>query len=137
MRQEVTRMHKGWALDNVVLHNEVTKHNFDEIKIPPIVCFYNFYRWYCFLQLDAHCTIIYMYFLQEGVYVHGLYLEGAGWDRRHHRLCESANKVLYVMMPVIHIYALYNTPEKNVKLYNASIYCFVCATQQSLLLNYK
>ncbi|OXU30794.1 hypothetical protein TSAR_013179 [Trichomalopsis sarcophagae] len=94
MRQEVTRMHKGWALDNVTLHNEVTKFTPDEIRTPP----------------------------SEGVYVYGLYLEGAGWDRKNNRLCESANKVLYVSMPVIHIYALYNTPEKNPKLYNCPVY---------------
>lgn len=37
MRQEVTRMHKGWALDNVTLHNEVTKFTPDEIRTPPSV----------------------------------------------------------------------------------------------------
>lgn len=58
---------------------------------------------------------------QEGVYVYGLFLEGAGWDRRNIRLCESANKVLYVLMPVIHIFALYNVSEKNQKLYQVSI----------------
>ena len=42
MRQEVTRMHKGWALDNVTLHNEVTKLTPDEVKTPPAVCHYSF-----------------------------------------------------------------------------------------------
>lgn len=51
--QEVTRAHKGWALDTVVLHNDVTKALKDDINSPP----------------------------NEGVYVYGLFLEGAGWDR--------------------------------------------------------
>lgn len=37
MRQEVTRAHKGWALDMVSLHNDVTKSIYDEIKAPPAV----------------------------------------------------------------------------------------------------
>lgn len=37
MRQEVTRAHKGWALDMVTLHNEVTKFSLEEIKAPPPV----------------------------------------------------------------------------------------------------
>ncbi|KAG7190763.1 hypothetical protein KM043_006835 [Ampulex compressa] len=94
MRQEVTRAHKGWALDNVTLHNDVLRYTADEIKTPPA----------------------------EGVYVYGLFLEGAGWDRRNNRLCESANKVLYVLMPVIHIFAMYNAPEKNPKLYQCPVY---------------
>lgn len=49
--------------------------------------------------------------------MYGLYLEGAGWDRRNSRLRESFNKILYVEMPVIHISALYNKPEKDPKLY--------------------
>ena len=35
MRQEVTRAHKGWALDSVVLFNEVTKHFKEEITSAP------------------------------------------------------------------------------------------------------
>lgn len=37
MRQEVARAHKGWALDSVTLHNDVTKNMLDEIKQAPPV----------------------------------------------------------------------------------------------------
>ncbi|XP_051153326.1 dynein axonemal heavy chain 8 isoform X1 [Leptopilina boulardi] len=94
MKQEVTRAHKGWALDNVTLHNEVTKQTAEEVRTSP----------------------------NEGVFVYGLYLDGAGWDLKNNRLRESANKVLYVMMPVIHIFALYNNPDKNPKLYQCPVY---------------
>ncbi|NXS79600.1 DYH5 protein, partial [Erpornis zantholeuca] len=81
VRQEITRANKGWALDSVVLCNEVTKWMKDDITSPP----------------------------SEGVYVYGLYLEGAGWDRRNVRLTESKPKVLFEMMPVIRIYAENNS----------------------------
>ena len=35
MRQEVTRMHKGWALDSVTLANDVTKHNYEDVSNGP------------------------------------------------------------------------------------------------------
>ncbi|XP_078399004.1 dynein axonemal heavy chain 8-like [Cetorhinus maximus] len=94
MRQEVTRAHKGWALDSVTLHNEVTKLMKDEIKIPP----------------------------PEGVYIYGLYLEGAGWDRRNTRLTESTAKVLFTMLPVIYIFAINSTEPEDPKLYICPIY---------------
>ncbi|GIL57585.1 hypothetical protein Vafri_12790 [Volvox africanus] len=37
----------------------------------------------------------------EGVYVHGLYLEGCGWNANSQRLCESQPKVLFVPGPVM------------------------------------
>ena len=37
----------------------------------------------------------------EGVYVHGMYLEGAAWDPVSRQLVESAPKVLYVPAPVM------------------------------------
>ena len=72
---QVARAHKGWALDSVVLHNDVTHMNREDITAPPT----------------------------EGVYVYGLYLDGAGWDRHNSRLVEPPLKVLYVPMPVMHI----------------------------------
>ncbi|CAB3221710.1 unnamed protein product [Arctia plantaginis] len=94
MRQEVTRAHKGWALDMVSLHNDVTKSLLEDIKAPP----------------------------PEGVFVHGLFMDGAGWDRRNQRLTESSLKVLYTAMPVVHVYAINSTAPKDPKLYMCPVY---------------
>nr|WAW84834.1 axonemal dynein heavy chain A [Halisarca dujardinii] len=96
MRQEVTRAHKGWALDSVILHNDVTKMMKDDVTASP----------------------------QEGVYVHGLYLDGAGWDRKNSKLMEQQAKVLFCPLPVIHLYAV-NTAEHSTdlsKLYSCPVY---------------
>ncbi|XP_044272703.1 dynein axonemal heavy chain 8 [Tribolium madens] len=94
MKQEVARAHKGWALDQVKLQNVVLKNLKEEILQPPL----------------------------EGVYVHGLFLDGAGWDRRNARLNESINKVLYTMIPVVHIFATYGTELKTTNLYVCPVY---------------
>ncbi|RXM37302.1 Dynein heavy chain 8, axonemal [Acipenser ruthenus] len=94
MRQEVTRAHKGWALDTVTLHNEVLKQAKEEITSPPA----------------------------EGVYVYGLYLDGAGWDRRNGKLTESTPKVLFTSLPVVHIFAINSTAPKDPKLYICPVY---------------
>jgi len=90
MKQEVTRSHKGWALDQVALHNEVLKQTKEEVGagIPP-----------------------------EGVYIYGLYLEGAGWDKNQVKLVESLPKVLFAPLPVILIYASDNIKPKESSLY--------------------
>ncbi|XP_070691188.1 dynein axonemal heavy chain 5 [Pempheris klunzingeri] len=93
MRQEITRANKGWALDRMVLCNEVTRWMKDDITQPPA----------------------------EGVYVFGLYLEGAGWDRRSCKLTDSKPKVLFEMMPVIRMYAE-NNGVKDSRLYSCPIY---------------
>ncbi|KAK6173326.1 hypothetical protein SNE40_016798 [Patella caerulea] len=94
MRQEVTRAHKGWALDSVTLHNDVMKTFKEDITGPPA----------------------------EGVYIHGLFLDGAGWDRRNCRLCEPPAKVLFTALPVVHMFAINSTGGKDPRLYQCPVY---------------
>ncbi|XP_073529664.1 dynein axonemal heavy chain 8-like [Phyllobates terribilis] len=81
IRQEFAREHKGWTLDCVTMQNVVLKHMKEEIRAPPT----------------------------EGVYIHGLFLEGAGWDRKTANLTECIPKVLFTMLPVLHLFAV-NSP---------------------------
>ena len=87
---------KGWALDSVVLTNEVTSKSKEEITSPP----------------------------PHGVYVYGLYLEGAAWHRQQFRLVESKQKILFDSMPVMHISAVSNT-DASVQLLNKNLN-YVC-----------
>ena len=48
----------------------------------------------------------------EGVYINGLFLEGAGLDRKTGKLIESKAKVLFEQMPVIYMYAINTTAGK-------------------------
>ncbi|KAG2382014.1 hypothetical protein C9374_005806 [Naegleria lovaniensis] len=91
VQQEVTRSHAGWALDDVVLKAEVTKMDEKDVIEPP----------------------------SEGVYIHGLYLEGGGWDRTNIRLAESQPKILYTKLPVIHISAATKDDQKKDKKKNS------------------
>ncbi|XP_074550150.1 dynein axonemal heavy chain 5 [Halichoeres trimaculatus] len=83
MRQETTRSNvsRGWALDTVILSNDVTKMMREDVSAPP--------------PQDI-----------GGVYIYGLFLDGAGWDRRSARLTEAPPKVLFTPLPVAHVYAV-------------------------------
>jgi dynein heavy chain len=96
MKQEVTRKHKAekWALDDVVLRSEVT--NFEtphQVKAPP----------------------------DEGIYVHGLSLEGAAWSRTEGNLVESEAKILYTDLPVLYITAARKT-KLDPRIYESPVY---------------
>lgn len=94
MRQETARANVGWALDKVILQNEVMKFFETDCKEGP----------------------------KSGVYVHGLFLDGAGWSRREMKLIESTNKVLYTLMPVIRIYANNVFEAKGTTFYECPVY---------------
>jgi dynein heavy chain len=87
MKQEVTRMKKTWALDEVRYYTEVQKEviagedgrieGTRGINSPP-----------------------------EGVFIHGLFLEGAGWSRQERKLEDSQPKELFFQFPIIHVTAI-------------------------------
>merc|ERR1711881_276840 len=79
IKQEVTRQHKKdqWALDDVATHTDVLTGDPERIKEVP----------------------------EEGQNIHGLFIEGARWNRGEGKLDESEPKKLFVGMPVIYIAA--------------------------------
>jgi len=86
-RQEVTRRHTAekWALDDVVLKSDpLSELDPKRIKNPP----------------------------SEGVYVHGLYLEGCSWNRQTKMLKESAPKELFTPLPVLLVTAVTSAQSK-------------------------
>lgn len=83
-RQEVCRQHSkdGWALDDCVNTFEVLKQEKEDVKHGP----------------------------SEGIYIYGLFLDGARWDKARGALTDSEPKVRFAGLPVLHISA---TAEKR------------------------
>ncbi|OEH76364.1 dynein gamma flagellar outer [Cyclospora cayetanensis] len=84
---QVTRQHKKdqWALDDVVLHSEARSVDVEKLKDVP----------------------------EEGVNVHGLYIEGSRWNWHESRLDESLPKVMIDRMPVVHATAITTREKRN------------------------
>jgi len=80
IRQEVTRQRKKdqWALDDVFTHTEVLSVEPDRVKETP----------------------------DEGQNIHGLFMEGARWNRSEGKLDESEPKKTHSAMPVIFVTAM-------------------------------
>ena len=76
-RQEVCRKHakENWALDDVINSSEVLRQERDEVKKGP----------------------------DEGIYIYGLYLDCARWEKPKDRLADSEPKVLFAPLPVLWI----------------------------------
>jgi len=92
MKQEVTRQNKAksWSLDEVEYSSDVLREiiqgddgRIDGKQLPQV---------------------------PEGVLIHGLFLEGAGWNRTEKRLEESQPKELYYTFPIIHVSAVSTAP---------------------------
>ena len=93
---------KSCNLDNVALANDVTKIMKEDMSSSPA----------------------------EGVHVHGLFLDGAEWDRGNCRFTEPSPKVLFTALRVVHIYAvdtaaMIRDPKNNtdaLKFYECPVY---------------
>eukprot|EP01059_Diplonema_ambulator_P031435 TRINITY_DN5765_c0_g1_i5.p1 TRINITY_DN5765_c0_g1~~TRINITY_DN5765_c0_g1_i5.p1 ORF type:complete len:4657 (+),score=1802.33 TRINITY_DN5765_c0_g1_i5:140-14110(+) len=109
--QEVTRAHTGdkdpWSLDDVTLVTEVTRLDEQEHdKVP-----------------------------QEGVYIYGLFLDGAAWDKVRQRVRDPYPKAEPYKMPLIHLSAepqlSTKTKPKKAKTVNCPVYRYVCRTNEN------
>jgi dynein heavy chain len=114
MQQEVVRAHAGqkWALNEVQYYTEVTE--FDRLE-----------------QLRAAP--------KEGVYVHGLYLDGARWDKHGPGggvLAESEPKRLFSPLPVLMVTALHKNDNRLARtsgFYEAPCYRYPRRTDRHLV----
>lgn len=98
VRQEVTRKHAGdkWSLDDVVMTSDVTHppKEPENVKEAP----------------------------SEGVYVHGLYLEGASWSGKENSLKDPDPKRLFTPLPVVHISGCLAKDRKRDSCFAAPLY---------------
>jgi len=90
MKQEVTRMKKGWSLDEVTYFSEVKKDIIagDDGRIEG-------------KTLTAP---------SEGVLIHGLFLEGGAWSKVEQKLEDSTPKVLFTAFPILMVSAMSTAP---------------------------
>ena len=95
MKQEVTRRHTSWVLDSVSVLAEPTKLDKEEVRESP----------------------------EDGVYLYGLKLEGAAWDRRNMRLQDPPLGVIYTQLPVV-LVAAAESDKRNVEgqVYHCPVY---------------
>ncbi|XP_055685262.1 dynein axonemal heavy chain 8-like [Lutzomyia longipalpis] len=94
IRQEGVKQHADWPLDTVKLDNEVLT------------------------MMPADCKKA----VREGVLMHGLVLEGAGWDRKNSALCELQPKVVHTLMPVFHVFAVSGKVVNTYETYECPVY---------------
>jgi dynein heavy chain len=80
VQQEVTRRHNGWSLDDIQIYTEVTPLEKEEAE-----------------RKDR---------LEEGVYVWGLFLEAAAWDKKKNSLVDAPPKKLFCPIPCLFVTAI-------------------------------
>lgn len=95
MKQEVARSKQGWALDDVVMLTEVQKMEFEDVKDGPA----------------------------DGIYVHGLYLEGCSWSKKEAHMIEAARGELVKLLPVMYITGVLKSQKKlDYMVYECPVY---------------
>lgn len=97
VKQEVTRKHAAdnWALDDVVMVSEVTR------------------------ALDPGAV---REGPGEGVFIHGLFLEGCAWSSKDGKLVDPEHKKLFAPLPVLHVTAVQAASKKKSGYFEAPCY---------------
>jgi dynein heavy chain len=113
VQQEVTRRHRseGWALDGVRVDSEVTEYDrAEQVRAPP----------------------------PEGVYISGLSLDGAIWDKSGACVAEAKPKILFCEMPILFVTAVTKTAKKSSDLgpfggFSCPVYKYVRRTDKYII----
>ena len=92
--KQVTAQRSGEALDQLVISTEVTKRSMEDIEANS----------------------------REGAFVHGLFLQGAGWDLSQSQLETSQPKVMYVTLPVINCKSISAAKASGDGIYQCPVY---------------
>jgi dynein heavy chain len=93
---QVTARAYKWALDDVISFTEITSMDWDQSEGQP----------------------------DEGAYVHGLYIEGARWDREAGELRDSFLRELAPQIPIVHLIAIRAQDMRKIGYYD----CPVCSS---------
>ncbi|XP_077280961.1 dynein beta chain, ciliary [Temnothorax americanus] len=83
-----------WPLDKMCLHCDVTRKQKEELTVPP----------------------------REGVYVNGLYMEGARWEVASGVIADSRLKELLFPMPVVFVKAITQDKQETKNAYECPVY---------------
>lgn len=59
---------------------------------------------------------------EEGCYVHGFFLEGARWDSKLHKLCESHPKELFTQLPIVWLKPVTKKVKREECVYTCPVY---------------
>jgi len=102
VQQEVTRKHAGWSLDDISVHTEVTNYEKEDVE-----------------KKDR---------LDDGVYIWGLFLEGAAWDKRKTVLVDAPPKKLFCPIPCLFVTAIKRSEVKTAGQYMCPCYTIPART---------
>merc|ERR1711988_58728 len=96
VQQEVTRRHQGWSLDDIQVYTEVTPYEKEEAE-----------------KRER---------LEEVVYVWGLFLEAASWDKKKNSLVDAPPKKLFCPLPCLMVTAVKRGDKKMSADYSCPCY---------------
>merc|ERR1711988_1855138 len=109
VQQEVTRRHQGRSLDDIQVYTEVTPMEKEDAE-----------------KKER---------LEEGVYVWGLFLEAANWDKKKNSLVDAAPKKLFCPLPCLFVTAIKRGEKKLGADYSCPTYTVPRRTGQYYIFN--